>query len=851
MEATEHTPSYMGGEPESFNAKVEISTGVKVKTYMPPCGCAICRTQYCLRDEQKWDEFCYSAALNGKDAQELLNKYIRQASDDKEYLCATLQRYGNAIEAWWRRRGSAGRRAFLEQIAPELPKTKETQADYQSRRHSPVYSIVRDYNEMLRIKRGDRRKNRQAFLLPYLNTPTLATECATLLSILHTRSHAPLEDWVPFDNYQLTHNWNCGYFDVQYNRGCVVLFGSEYGKLKSWDGALTHRQDALGFPRAQLLLEAQSKLMGILRQILTKALARIPADPPQGAESLLHCITVARMSSKDGSAWSSYVHQATSTPPKLDLAVLASHVRTRLEDLGDHLWLLQTEPAYFRRYLSLVNQTNMAQEHRKSNWLTDVSLGEIQALFERYWFWQGVLVEIEHTSALFSRFRDHIAPGSDLPQKFESALGALEAIIDQGIDLRVRQLSSLLRERPGFSDLYEHEYDAATNSSITRVKSCPGMPNPVTEYKTHRLWWCLGNLLAEYENPSRFPYAMLFGILDDHLRTSSANERKKMDGIMYERFTDFATMIKLAEALRFHRPSYAKRQPDDCKVKDDRLGWRRICLANNRPYISWRAANALRNFQKTNPPAGGKCGKWLQAYQANHDALQKLWASVHAYIEEWHKRYQFRVDDTRLSMEVLEFWKSPEYAARLKAKCESVCSETENRKNISDNNVFLPLPSTTVSEPKIHIQQAKTKVKKRGEPQLRDQTTPEHPTEIKCASDPIRVSKGKLSVFRRMFPEAVEERSAEVEWSTFVLSMNDAGFSSKNSGGSMVTFESKSGLGSIIFHRPHPSSKLDSIMLQSMGRRMNKWFGWNRETFALIGKDIEAGVALEGASVEA
>ncbi|EOA90362.1 uncharacterized protein SETTUDRAFT_67622, partial [Exserohilum turcica Et28A] len=326
----------------------------------------------------------------------------------------------------------------------------------------------------------------------------------------------------------------CGYFDVQYNRGCVVLFGSEYGKLKSWDGALTHRQDALGFPRAQLLLEAQSKLMGILRQILTKALARIPADPPQGAESLLHCIT-------------------------------------------------------------------------------------------RYWFWQGVLVEIEHTSALFSRFRDHIAPGSDLPQKFESALGALEAIIDQGIDLRVRQLSSLLRERPGFSDLYEHEYDAATNSSITRVKSCPGMPNPVTEYKTHRLWWCLGNLLAEYENPSRFPYAMLFGILDDHLRTSSANERKKMDGIMYERFTDFATMIKLAEALRFHRPSYAKRQPDDCKVKDDRLGWRRICLANNRPYISWRAANALRNFQKTNPPAGGKCGKWLQAYQANHDALQKLW----------------------------------------------------------------------------------------------------------------------------------------------------------------------------------------------------------------------------------
>ena len=60
----------------------------------------------------------------------------------------------------------------------------------------------------------------------------------------------------------------------------------------------------------------------------------------------------------------------------------------------------------------------------------------------------------------------------------------------------------------------------------------------------------------------------------------------------------------------------------------------------------------------------------------------------------------------------------------------------------------------------------------------------------------------------------------------------EVGFTARNNGGSAVLFESIHG-GKIVFHKPHPIAKIDSVMLKSMGKRMAKWFGWGRERFAL------------------
>lgn len=52
----------------------------------------------------------------------------------------------------------------------------------------------------------------------------------------------------------------------------------------------------------------------------------------------------------------------------------------------------------------------------------------------------------------------------------------------------------------------------------------------------------------------------------------------------------------------------------------------------------------------------------------------------------------------------------------------------------------------------------------------------------------------------------------------------------------MVGFEHSGGKGAVVFHRPHPEPILDPIMLHGIGSRMNKHFGWVRETFVLAKK---------------
>jgi hypothetical protein len=75
-----------------------------------------------------------------------------------------------------------------------------------------------------------------------------------------------------------------------------------------------------------------------------------------------------------------------------------------------------------------------------------------------------------------------------------------------------------------------------------------------------------------------------------------------------------------------------------------------------------------------------------------------------------------------------------------------------------------------------------------------------------------------------------------IDWGRFFDSMAEAGFAEKNGGGSIITFEHTTGGGKIIFQLPHAEPTIDPIMLQAMRKRLNKWFGWNRETFAPVEK---------------
>lgn len=64
--------------------------------------------------------------------------------------------------------------------------------------------------------------------------------------------------------------------------------------------------------------------------------------------------------------------------------------------------------------------------------------------------------------------------------------------------------------------------------------------------------------------------------------------------------------------------------------------------------------------------------------------------------------------------------------------------------------------------------------------------------------------------------------------------MKDVGFKARNLTGFAVIFESPTnGHGRSVFQKSHPIAKIDVVMLRAMGKRMSKWFGWQRNSFVL------------------
>ncbi|KAF3047047.1 hypothetical protein E8E12_010776 [Didymella heteroderae] len=326
-------------------------------------------------------------------------------------------------------------------------------------------------------------------------------------------------------------------------------------------------------------------------------------------------------------------------------------------------------------------------------------------------------------------------------------------------------------------------------------------------------WELIEELQGEPDSHTRFRYAMLLDMLDDHLANPTSEERARLD-----------------EILRVQKT-------------EDRIYWRTAKTAKSaqNPDIT-KSVKALKAFRATNAPAGPRNIERLQQFDRTHEALQAFWRELATAQQEVYKKNGFSEADMEYSMESLQMWNGAEYTARLIQKREQLEADVQKSRIVGSDVVFLPLPSASSSSSKLDtVPQVKVKLKlklkTRGPPQIEGLEEAAHQQEaFAIPVKTIQLSKSPYITLRCMFPGTVEERQKDDDWSVFVNSMNEAGFIARNGGGSIVRFESRDGDGSINFRRPHPNSTIDPTMLQATGWRMNKWFGWVRETFILAKK---------------
>ncbi|KAF1967834.1 hypothetical protein BU23DRAFT_658017 [Bimuria novae-zelandiae CBS 107.79] len=319
-------------------------------------------------------------------------------------------------------------------------------------------------------------------------------------------------------------------------------------------------------------------------------------------------------------------------------------------------------------------------------------------------------------------------------------------------------------------------------------------------------------------------YAAVFKHLNDHLSSPTREERSRLDEILYEKLSDYPTIIEVLAAVRMHHPKCSIRTLDEVKSNEDRLAWRRAGCKEANSQEGHFFASSLKRFQKAPLPSGSRDEEWLKKFDASHEALQVFWKSIHGFYIAWIKDQDCSTNDVETLMRPIRMW-CDQYRDRLVAKREDVVLSFSKSKKVTGPNddIFLPLPTEIDIATRPRIPEVKTKLKTRGQ-------------ETGSATLAIDTSSPTEDSVSRGVPHFCEERNRTVDWDAFVGSMENAGFRGKCGGGSIVIFEKMDRGGKIVFHRPHPNPTLDSVMLQSMGRRLNKWFKWTRDTFLLARK---------------
>lgn len=809
----------------------KIQKNLEASIYPPPCECADCQNGFYLIQEQCSPQFSYRGKLSDHDAQRIAAAHVQDTQQDRAYLLQRLASHADIFLNRWKKKSGEKRQTLLVSSIPEL---------YEHRWLLPRYSNTPE------SKRWDSRTRdrRCQLLLPWLSLEVLKTNPAVLFALLHYRTVYPPQDWAPYDSRQLTVSWACGHFDVEYSRKNVVMYGPRYGELVDWQAGPAHRADILGFPRALLVLEAQAYLMGILRKIVDKTLESADLSKPATSEKWKSVINLGFKQSGMVEFWSPYTNQAYSAPPVFDIDKLLSIVQTRLDAASDHLWFLQTEPAYMRRYIRILFQRELFKHASpdEAAWLL------VQELFQDLgacWWWRWIKVEASYVKDRRHHVRDNIHPGKRLPPSYDRAIGALELLLVNRVINCASHLSVMVPPRPGFRHLWS--FKRLPNADGTAALDIQRKGTMDTKELFHKdpLEWCLLQLQGAPDKQSNFDHAMLFAILEWHLANSATKERARLDDVLYGTLSDLAAFHEMLVSVRLSRPQNEARDIDQVLKSDDREAWK---ASSSSISLSGKDSVALgtailENFYKAPLPSGQKNSSWLLRSRTIRNALEAFWRGLRERSQTIFENSRFSREEARDILKVISADLSSKYINAIKAEEGQVLASIERASSATTSLIQKEWGSSETTHAPGPISKPKVKTRPVEQPgaleEAEDRIADLKVDALEESSPIILVPQRAFHVLTRMFPVTAEEANKSVQWDNFVHAMSDMGFSARNGGGSAIVFKNEVSAsdghagGKIVFHKPHPVATIDPVMLHSMGKRMAKWFGWHRERFVL------------------
>ncbi|KAF5586836.1 ycfA domain-containing protein [Fusarium pseudoanthophilum] len=795
----------------------------------PPCECAECENSFYPVEKQRHAQHSYHLRLSDAVAERNARSLVQSIHRSRGQLSDKIKVFGDVLMSRWKKRSQTKRAALLKEAVPDLEEQQWL---------IPRYSYTR---ESLYMRERTQIRRRQ-LLLPWLNVHVLKTNPAVLFALLHYRTAYPPQSWASFDNRQLILSWGGGYFDVDFSPKCVVMYGPRYGSLVNWEAEAAHFGETLGYPRAMLVLEAQAHLLETLCTIVNKILDGV--DPLQEPRTEKWHDLVSQEAFRETGAvefWSPYTNQAFSRPPTFNCDYLIALAKSRLDEIGDHLWYLQCDDAYIRRYVKMIVATEnfkKAPKHLRAMMVTQRAVLD----FHSYCWWRWIEMECKHVDAVRKRFRDSIHPGSPLPPKYDKAVGALGLLLLNQVTYRITLLEELLPYIPGMQQHWELDPSQLPSDAPS---DAVGMTKRITPQNTQQsladdpLDWCLVQLQGKPDNENYFDHAMLFSMLQDHL-SSNPSEGKRLDEVTYRTLSDLSASHEILVAVLSHTPRNTARHLHDVIAQEDRECWKSQQPFDIDGVVFERIGKAfMRDFFDVKPSTGPKSPDSISQSRALRIAVEKFWESIRAFLRKDLTRSGpgFTQEEVDSLLGVVSANLSAEYIddeQRAQAEMFAAIHITDEPQSMIGTFNEIPEPSSTPTT----IAQGRDKVKTRGEQcsSANDVTEPPAETAEEVTKHAvISLTRESLGVIHLMFPSK-DNVAKEVTWDRFVRVMIEAGFTARNNSGSAVAFKQLGEGGRIVFHKPHPADKIDPVLLRIMGKRMAKWFGWKRELFALQGE---------------
>lgn len=212
-----------------------------------------------------------------------------------------------------------------------------------------------------------REKYREAFLIPYFNAKTLASDPYNFLRLLHTRTKHHFHEFVMVDKQEHRTGFLHGMLGMDFANWCVDMsHAASYGRLVHFNEADLHSWTIIGYPRAKLIIDAQVALYGNMRRVIGDLIGDTTEARGIAYRWNSYVSFGCRVSPFE-QPWAQHPNTAFAGPPSIDHDHFCELAASRRAQAEDHLMLLQTDPQYAQRFIS--------------DWLRPIAMSRISEAF--------------------------------------------------------------------------------------------------------------------------------------------------------------------------------------------------------------------------------------------------------------------------------------------------------------------------------------------------------------------------------------------------------------------------------------------------------------------------------------